>query len=463
MIRMRLSEAAAALGVRVSGGDQEFAGCSTDTRSIRRGALFVALRGPNFNGHQFLQRARDGGAVAAMVDQKSDGVLPSIKVTDTRRGLGRLAGVWRERFTLPVVGVTGSNGKTTVKEMLAAILRRQGPTLATRGNLNNEIGVPLTLLRLGKRHRAAVVEMGASQPGEVGWLTQMAHPTVGVITQCSAAHLAGFQSIEGIARSKGELLENLDPGGTAVINADDPHAELWRRLAGERSCLSFGLRRPADVTANWRNTDDGIDVFFRTPSGQFDAHLDLLGRHNVVNAMAAVTVAVALGIPESAIIEGLARVRPVPGRLNLRPASGCKRLVDDSYNANPESLRAGLQVLARYPGRRWLVLGDMAELGIDAAMFHRRAGELARRYGIERLYAAGPLTRHAVETFGEGGRHFKNVRALLDVLSGQDAAEVSILVKGSRSMSMDKVSKALVGNAADPEPNQSRLGKSTEA
>jgi UDP-N-acetylmuramoyl-tripeptide--D-alanyl-D-alanine ligase len=447
MIAMRLSEAAGVLGGFLRGDDVGFRGCSTDTRSLERGALFVALRGERFDGHDFLGHAMTGGAAAALVERIGGSELPLITVPDSRRALGELGAAWRGRLDCPVVAVTGSNGKTTVKEMLAAVLGEVGPVLATRGNLNNDIGMPLTLCRLGREHRFAVLEMGANHVGEIARLAEIAVPTVGIVTQCAPAHLQGFGSIEAVARAKGELLDRLDPGGTAIINGDDVYAALWSELAGGRTRLTFGLERPADVSADFRLEAECSRVSLRTPVGEVSVTLSLPGRHNVMNALAAAAAAVSLAVPLDAVRHGLEGVRPVSGRLQVKRAMQGGRVVDDSYNANPGSLSAGLAVLQGFPGRHWLALGDMAELGPAAADLHAEAGRLAREAGVERLLATGPLSCASVEAFGSGGEHYPTWEALVAALKGELGADVTLLVKGSRCSQMDLVVNALAREA----------------
>jgi UDP-N-acetylmuramoyl-tripeptide--D-alanyl-D-alanine ligase len=440
---MQVAEAAAALQARCSDGNTEFLGCSTDSRSCEREQLFVALAGPNHDGHAHVAEAGQRGAAAAMVSRAVDARLPMIRVDDTLAALGRLAAVWRDRFELPVIGVTGSNGKTTVKEMLAAILRAGAPVLATRGNRNNEIGLPLTLMELGSEHRMAVIEMGANHPGEIARLTRLARPHVGIITQCAPAHLEGFGSIEGVARAKGELLANLDVDGTAVINADDAFAQLWRSLAGRRRVLSFAVDTAADVRAEWRQEKTGSHIELATPAGLIALELALPGRHNVANAAAASAAALAVGATAEAIASGLESMRPIPGRLEVKPIDGDICLIDDTYNANPASLEAGLEVLAAFPGRHWLVLGDMAELGEDAPEFHRQVAELVREHGVERLLTIGELSRLTTTSFGAGAQHHASMDALVASLEGTLEAHTTVLIKGSRSMGLERVVAAL--------------------
>ncbi len=445
MMAMCVSEAAGQLQASWHGEDARFRGCAIDSRELKRGELFVALRGEHSHGHDFLREARRGGAAAALVEKPGVAELPNIFVPDARRAMGTLAANWRESFDCPLIAVTGSNGKTTVKEMATAILRRRGEVLATSGNLNNDLGVPLTLMGLGREHRHAVVEMGANHAGEIAFLTAMARPTVGVITQCAPAHLEGFGGVEGVARAKGELIEGLGDEGIAVVNRDDDFAGLWLGLAGTRRSLTFGLEETADVTAQWRAEDAGARLRLRTPSGEAEVALALPGRHNVMNALAAAAAALAVGISVADIAAGLESVLPLSGRLRVLRGVRNSRVLDDSYNANPVSLAAGLAVLRSFPGRRWLVLADMAELGGAGAGYHEEAGRLAREAGVECLYATGELARLAAAEFGDAGRHFGARGELIQALGRELPEGASVLVKGSRSMGMDQVVKALTG------------------
>ena len=448
---MRLGEAAAALDARAAGGDVAFRGVGTDSRAMPRGALFVAVRGPSFDGHDFIADAVRRGAAAALVERAPDVPVPFILVRDSVRSFGRLASAWRNRFhgLLPVA-VTGSNGKTTVKEMIAAIFRTTGPVSATRGNLNNEIGVPLTLCDLDAAHRIAVVELGANHRGEIAALTTLVRPSVGVVTQCAPAHLEGFGSIEGVARAKGELFERLPEDATAVVNADDRYAALWRTLAGRRRCISFGgAGADADVrvrAASGAGGDPagGNPILLDTPAGTLEVDLPLPGAHNALNAAAAAAAAIAADAGPAAIREGLAAVRPVKGRLESRRGPRNTEIIDDTYNANPVSLRAGLGVLGAKPAPRWLVLGDMGELGAGGAALHAGAGRDAKRHGVERLLVTGELSREAARAFGEGAACFEDCAALVDRLRDELPAGATVLVKGSRSMAMERVVEALV-------------------
>lgn len=450
MIRMKLSQIASELGAQLRGDDGWMQGCEVDSRRLSAQALFVTLRGRNLDGHQFIGDAKRRGAAGIMVERWDQGQsrLPVLQVPDTRFGLGELARAWRRRLQLPVVAVTGSNGKTTVKELLAGIFRQAGRTLATAGNFNNDIGVPLTLFRLGIQHRFACIEMGANHAGEIARLTAIAQPTVGIITQCGAAHLEGFGSLEGVARAKGELFLGLDSSATAIINADDRFASLLTKFAGERPQITFGLTPDADVWANWYPVAQGSVLDVSTPHGATEVRLPLAGRHNVQNALAAVSAALALGLPLETIRHGLETARSVPARLERKPGFRGIEIIDDTYNANPGSLAAALEVLAVSGERCWLVLGDMGELGSEGPQLHRRAGELARRHGVERLYALGRLGRMAAEAFGAGGICCESHAALIEALRSDAVPGLTVLVKGSRSMRMEEVVAGLTGSRA---------------
>ncbi|SHL79461.1 UDP-N-acetylmuramoyl-tripeptide--D-alanyl-D-alanine ligase [Nitrosospira sp. Nsp11] len=455
---MTVHDAASALNGKQSGGDACFTGVSTDSRTVGRGDLFVALVGPNFNGHDFIAVVRDEGAAAAMICQEAEpGVgelgIPLIRVENTRLALGRLAAHWRGRFRIPMVAVTGSNGKTTVKEMIASILRRvAGPdgqmndpdtVLATEGNLNNDIGVPLMLLRMRERHGYAVIEMGMNHSGEISYLTGLVKPTVALITNAGAAHVEGLGSVEAVARAKGEIFEGLDQDGIAVINTDDPNARLWRKLAGNRRVIDFGLADRPKVGARYRPDLFGSSVALVLPDGVKEVQLQVPGEHNVRNALAAAAVAVALGIDAEAIASGLSAFHGVKGRMQKKHGRCEATLIDDSYNANPDSVRAALAVLAKAVGTKILVLGDMGELGGSARDFHERIGTEAKMAGIDKLLALGELSVHAAKKFGSGGRHFTDIEELLAEVESLLKPGVTLLIKGSRFMQMERVVKSI--------------------
>src|SRR5688572_920909 len=417
---MRLAEAAAALGGRASGADAQFSGVSTDSRSVKAGDLFVALRGERFDGHDFLGIAAQARAAAAMVDRRYGGEypLPALVVDDTRRSLGSLARYWRARFAPALVAVTGSNGKTTVKEMLAAILRRHAgeeSVLYTRGNLNNDIGLPLTLLGLRHAHRWCAVELGMNHRGEIAYLAGIARPTVALVNNAQREHLEFMRSVEEVAAENASVYDALPADGAAVINADDAHATHFRSRAGQRRVVDFGLERGA-VTGGYTLGHLSSEIRLRTPAGEADATLAIPGLHNVRNALAAAACAVAVNIPVTSIAEGLTAFRPYTGRLQVKTARSGATVIDDSYNANPDSVRAAIDILASSPAPTALVLGDMGEVGEKGPEFHREVGEYAREKGVSRLLALGEATRDTVAAFGEGGRHFASVEELVAAL-----------------------------------------------
>ena len=447
---MQLSDAATVLGAKLNGSDQRFTGVSTDTRTLQQGALFAALRGPHFNGHDFITQACRKGAVGILAERTTVADVPILQVRDSRDALGELAAAWRAGFTIPVVGVTGSNGKTSVKEMIAHIFALEAPVLATRGNLNNDIGVPQTLFELDQAHRAAVIEMGADRVGDIQRLGKITQPTVGVVTLCAAAHLESFGSIENIAKTKGELYTSLDEKGIAIINADDAYADYWRELARPRQIITFGLDAPADVYAAdivHHGFGNGSEFTLCYGAERVAIQLPLEGRHNVANALAAAAVAYALECDSQAIKRGLESVAAVAGRMTARPALRGGLIVDDSYNANPTSLNAALDVVTSSPDEAWLVLGDMCELGREEVEFHRQAGERARELGIARLFSYGALASHASQAFGSGAMHFDELDELIETLEKCLKPRVTVLIKGSRAMRMERVSQALADGA----------------
>ena len=436
------------------GADVAFGTVTSDSRALEPGALFVALRGERFDGHQFVPEALERGAAGALVERHVSVSLPQVVVGDALQGLTAFAAAWRGDFDGTVVGITGSNGKTTVKEMTGAILACEGPTLVTHGNLNNHIGVPLTLSRLEAAHRFAVIEMGANHRREIAQLAATAQPDVGLVINAGPAHLEGFGGLDGVAQGKGEMFEALGIEGTAVINADDRFAAFWHGLARNAGrIVTFGVRERADFSARnvrSRSSDDGFATDFElvTPVGHRHVSLALAGEHNVMNSLAAAAAAHAAGAGLDAIADGLARVRAVAGRLEVKQLPGGVRLIDDSYNANPASVRAGLRALAALAGQHWLVLGEMRELGEQSPQLHAEIGEFARQSGVARLLAVGEEARHAVETFGAGAVWFAGVEELIAVLRAELAPGVTVLVKGSRSNRLERVAAAL--GAADP-------------
>ena len=454
-----LQQACAAAGGRLLGADASFHSVVTDTRRDCNGALFVALRGERFDGHDYVAQAAAQGAAAALVDRPSPSDLalelsvdlPLWLVDDTRIGLGRLASAWRDRFRGQVAAVTGSNGKTTVKEMLAAILAQVGPTRATQGNLNNDIGMPLTLLS-ARDESFLVLEMGANHPGEIAYMTAIARPQVALITNAGRAHLEGFGSLDGVARAKGEIAQGLPADGTFVVPGDSPYTPSWQALAEGRGLRTFALDGPGDITAEaarirlaWDRSGFRTQFVARIDGVETPLEIALTGRHNVRNALAATAASLALGVPLEAVQTGLLTLRPVPGRLDPRRCDGL-RILDDTYNANPDSLAAAIDVLAGLTGPQWLVLGDLGELGASSAALHAEVGALARRAGLDRLVTLGRESAAASAAFGVGARHFEDLGALLAYLRDALEADAVVLIKGSRAARMERIVQGLCGS-----------------
>ena len=443
-MNLRLSEAAAMLNVPFAGVDATVRRVSTDSRTIRPGDLFIALRGEHFDGGTYAASALQQGAVGVVLDHtQAPGLEQAIRVDDTRLALGRLAAAWRCRFDLPVVALTGSNGKTTVKEMLASILRVEtgnaDAVLATEGNLNNDIGVPLMLLRLRPQHRFAVIEMGMNHAGEIDYLTRLTQPDVALVNNALTAHIGNLGSVEAIARAKGEIFNGLSDAGIAVINADDPHAPLWREANARRIVVDFGQRDAARVQGEILPRAFGTRLTARLPNATLDIELAMPGTHNALNALAATALAFTLDVDHLSIVAGLEGFAGVKGRLQRKPAQHGSTLIDDTYNANPDSVKAALAVLAAQPGKKLLVLGDMGELGDDAADMHAQIGRAAREAGVDRLLALGELTRQTVDSFGRGAQHFEHIEGLFNELEPLLDADTTVLVKGSRFMKMERV------------------------
>jgi UDP-N-acetylmuramoyl-tripeptide--D-alanyl-D-alanine ligase len=447
-VKWLLSQVAAAVGGRLLGADVALDGVSTDTRAIAAGQLFIALRGENFDAHDFLAPAIASGASALLV--ADEGKLPAgvsaVVVDDTRLALGRLAAAWRAGFSLPVIAVTGSNGKTTTKEMIAAILKAQfgAAVLATRGNLNNDIGLPLTLLGLSERHHAAVIEMGMNHPGEIAYLAPLGAPNVALVTNAQRAHLEGMGDMDEVAREKGSIFAGLQPNGVAVVNADDCYADTWRAMAAPHTVRTFAIDHAADVQGTVHQHGLETQLELSAPEGQVALRLRIPGRHNARNAVAAAAACLAAGIPLAAVVAGLESFSGVKGRLQRRAGKNGAEILDDTYNANPDSVRAGIDVLAATIGRKLLVLGDMGEIGEASGQYHDEIGGYAKSQGIDRLYALGDAAQQAVRNFGEGARHYCNLEKLVAAVDKELGPETTVLVKGSRFMKMERVVAALV-------------------
>jgi UDP-N-acetylmuramoyl-tripeptide--D-alanyl-D-alanine ligase len=452
MIAHTLADLAQVTGGRLVGASMPFVGVSTDSRSLPRDALFVALKGPNFDGHEYAAAALQRGAVGALVEHELPIAIPQVVVGDSLQALSTFARAWRREFTIPVIGITGSNGKTTTKEMIGAILAQTssalGPCLVTQGNLNNHIGVPLTLMRLNSAYRSAVIEMGANHQGEIAALSSIAEPVIGIVTNAGAAHLEGFGGLEGVARGKGELFTSLPASGTAIVNADDDFADFWRETAKSQRVLTFGLMQAADFWARGVRTQMSTAGFcfefeLVTPTGSQSCTLALAGMHNLRNALGAAAAAYAAGATLEHIASGLSVMRAVGGRLNLLPAIHGAFLLDDSYNANPSSLRAGIDTLQSLPGEHWLVLGDMLELGDGGDALHAEMGAYARAAGVNRLFAVGPRASFAVEAFGAGAEWFGGIEALITRVQDTLQPNVTVLIKGSRANRLERVAAAI--------------------
>jgi UDP-N-acetylmuramoyl-tripeptide--D-alanyl-D-alanine ligase len=463
-VTLELSVASRAMSGTLLGENVTFSGVSTDTRQLLAGELFIALRGNNFDGHQFIALAKERGAAAAVVAADAAAALeafnlPLVVVADTRMALGALAAEWRSRFTLPLIAVTGSNGKTTTKEMIASILKAAcgEAVLATQGNFNNDVGLPLTLLKLNAGHRAVILELGMNHPGEIAYLAGLARPTVALVTNVQRAHLEGLGSLEAIAAEKGSIFKSLAEEGVAVFNAVDERAKLWQAQCTGRRTMTFALEFAADVRG--KCSLHGLETRLAVSAGgeQIELNLALPGVHNARNALAAAAAALAAGVSLVAVRQGLAVFRGVKGRLQRRVGLYGAVLLDDTYNANPDSVRVGIDVLAATIGKKILVLGDMGELGWMAGQFHDEMGGYAKSQGVDRLLAFGESSQLAARNFGAGGRHFKKIEdlilALLDPRNPELTPETTVLVKGSRFMRMERVADAISAPAQAEEPS----------
>jgi UDP-N-acetylmuramoyl-tripeptide--D-alanyl-D-alanine ligase len=464
---MDAATAAQAISARLEGGNAWFDGVSIDSRVVRPGELFVAIKGERFDGHEFVGQAFERGAAAAVVAadyatrlaaSAASGGRSLLAVDDPLQSLASLAAFWRRRFTLPVIAIVGSNGKTTVKEMTAAILRAANGAdrvLATAGNLNNHIGLPLMVLRLRSTHAVAVFEIGMNHAGETAHLGVIAQPTIAVLNNAQREHQEFMQSVADVAAEHATILGTLQQQGIAVINADDDYATFWNDVIERRNAegaalrvRDFGMRAPATVVGRVRPQSWGSVVDVTTPEGTTSVDLKMPGRHNVANALGAIAAATAAGASLDAVAQGLAEFRPIAGRLETKLGRNGATLIDDSYNANPDSVRAAIAVLVHAVGSKWMVLGDMGEVGAQGAAFHREIGECARAAGVDRLLTLGELTPHAVDAFGSGGEHFARGEDLVAAIESDLGPEVTVLVKGSRFMRMERVVAALGGATA---------------
>lgn len=449
MIEMTIAQLAELFDLHEAPAGIEFKGISIDTRTLQHGNLFVAIPGEQFDGHNFVEEARKKGAAAAIVSHKVDSPLTQIIVKDTTQALGKLAAHWRDQFNLPIVAVTGSNGKTTLKNMIAAIFTtachgNDTDVLATQGTLNNHWGLPLTLSKLGRHHKYAVIEMGMNHFGEIDYLTKMTKPNVAAITNAAAAHLEGVGSIEGVARAKAEIFNGLQANGAAILNRDDHFYKFWQEAAKDHPQISFGFSSDADISATLHEATTRQHIALKTPKGSCEIYLPLLGKHNVLNALAAAAATLAVGVELKAIKTGLENCEPAKGRLQLHQLTNGVKIIDDTYNANPFSLQAAIDTLKTFEGKKILVLGDMRELGDDAKTLHHTAGQSIRQAGIDYLFTYGDLSSNAAQAFGEGAYHFNEQEKLVNALRPFLYNTTIILVKGSRSMKMENVVTGLV-------------------
>ena len=450
-VKMMLSEVATAVSGRLSGKDLEIVSTSIDTRTLSEGDLYIAIKGNNYDGHSFLDKAKQAGAIAVLVEQEVKIDLPQITVNDSHLALAKLAGAWKKKADVKTIAITGSNGKTTVKEMVAAILAIDAKVLYTKGNLNNDIGVPLTLLNLNKQHRYAVIEMGANHAGEIKYSSQYAQPDVAVITNVGAAHIEGFGSLEGIAKAKGEIIESLKQGDVAVLNKDDEFYRLWLEIAEEKKVVTFGVNKTADIRAEQivsgiRNKEFATSFKLLTTSDEISVKLSLAGKHNVINALAAAASCLAVGIGLQQIKQGLEKMKPVTGRLQPVIAEKGNIIIDDTYNANPSSVKAALEVLMQCEGEPWVVLGALGEMGPDSVNIHKELGELIKSMNVVRLLAMGSAAKTTSSTFGSGATFFSTQKQLIEVLKRELKGNETLLVKGSRAQKMENVVAALVSD-----------------
>ena len=438
---MMLSEIAKVVNGHMIGADVQVLSVGTDSRHIAKNQLFIGIKGEQFDGNTFALEAIRQGSAAVLVSDSNTQANTAIVVQDTRLALGQLAKHWREKFTLPIVAVTGSNGKTTVKEMIAAILNvaASRPVLATQGNLNNDIGMPMTLLEIRQDHAYAVIEMGMNHEGEIRYLTNIAQPNVAVVSNAGTAHIGELGSRENIAKAKGEIFAGLNDDGIAVINADDAFAGYWKSLNQQRKILTFALDTKADVTASYQVLDGASQLQLTTPSGSIGFRLNMLGKHNISNALAVSACAVALGVSNADIARGLESFSGVKGRLQRKAGINNAKLIDDTYNANPDSMKAAIDVLANQAGKLIFVMGDMAELGADSAQMHAEIGAYAKQKGIHQLLCFGEASQRASLEFGVNAKHYASLPALLKAVSGLMNKDTTVLVKGSRFMQMERV------------------------
>lgn len=450
-MNMRLNDIAQILQGALNGSDLLIQGVGIDTRTLKIGDLYIAIRGERFDGHDFIPAAEHAGAAAILVNHPVSSALPQILVKDTRLALGQIAAYWRKQLPVKIAGVTGSNGKTSVKEMIASIFALAGNTLYTQGNLNNDIGVPLTLLRLDQTHRFAVIEMGANHPGEIAYTSAFAGADASVITNVGPAHIEGFGDLDGVASTKAEIIESLAPEGITILNRDDAYYDFWQKKAAERKSVSFGLAQTADVRAENIQSSlnaHGFTTYFDliAPIGRIGVELKLAGAHNVKNALAAAAVVMQFGIDLNTIKQGLETIQAVTGRMQALVGKKGNIIIDDTYNANPASLEAALNAVKQNQQPLWLVLGAFGELGSASAAIHSEMGTMIKNHSVDKLFATGELARNSVTAFGANAEFFEDQRQLIETLTRSITGKELILVKGSRAQKMEHVVAALVDN-----------------
>jgi UDP-N-acetylmuramoyl-tripeptide--D-alanyl-D-alanine ligase len=448
MISLSLQQLADVLGITDVQPDTQFSGVTIDSRKDCSGQLFVAIKGEHFDGHNYVTSAYQNGAVAALVESQHDCDMPQLIVPDCKAAMAVLANFWRHSCHATVIALTGSNGKTTVKEMLHHILQKQAFTHATRGNFNNDIGLSLTLFELSREDRYAIVELGANHPGEIAQLAETAEPDIVYVNNVAAAHLTGFGSVQGVVDAKGELYAYCQSQHRAVFNADEVAIQQWKPICTAEQTLSCALNADADLKGAWTANDDGLTLEVNYQGRTETTSIQVFGEHNARNALAAITIAVIASVDFETAVKSLAGFEAVKGRFQMMQGPAYSRLIDDSYNANPDSLEAGIKVLCGLKGRPWLALGDMAELGSEAEDLHKQAAKVAKKYGVEKFFGVGPMSCIASEVFGESGYCFDKIEDSVIVIRALIEQNVNLLIKGSRSAGMDQLVKAL----RSPEP-----------
>ena len=450
-MKMSLKEIAQSVQGHLSGRDQHISSVSIDTRTLAANDLYIAIKGENFDGHHFINKAEKASASAVLVEDEIKTDLPIIRVKDTRVALAELAATWKSKATVKTIAVTGSNGKTTVKEMIASILAINADVLFTQGNLNNEIGVPLTLLKLDNKHQYAVIEMGANHQGEIKYSCHYTKPDIAIVTNAGSAHIEGFGSLDGVAKAKGEIFQSLNDTGVAIINRDDDYYPLWKGLAENRKVVTFGLNKSANINAQEIIESIEENVFVTrfkllTIDDEIEIKLKLAGKHNVINALAAAASCLTLSIKPSQIKQGLEKLKPVTGRLEPLRSDQGNLIINDTYNANPASMKVALNVLTQQAKEPWVILGAFGEMGIDSLKIHKEIGELIKSTSVIRLLTIGADAKSASDAFGKGATFFNSQEQLIATLKQELKGEETLLIKGSRTQKLENIVAALINN-----------------